>query len=316
MKIEDLRVNLAGISLSHPVMNAGGTCKRLEEVKEFVKSETAAVEVGSITIQPRIGNPGNVYFSDGFYSINSNGLPNPGLDYYKENLGEMIDLAHKAGKPLFLNIAAVNTIEEYKIILNALSEFSDIDLIILNCSCPNIWGVRQRKKIICYNVDQLSRLLKMIGGIKGIDNIKLGIKLSPILDYDLLERIRGLVNSSRMQVVITSNTVPYGLIMDNQFKPVLDKKTLGGIGGQALKPIALGQVYQLRSLLHQEISIIGVGGVQTGEDVTKFLKCGASAVQIATAYFGQTYPEVRGHNLKIFSDISYDYAILAGVEEE
>jgi dihydroorotate dehydrogenase (NAD+) catalytic subunit len=61
--------------------------------------------------------------------------------------------------------------------------------------------------------------------------------------------------------------------------------TTGGLSGPAIRPIALAMVYQcVRAVM---IPVIGVGGIQTLQDVLEFLIVGASAVQIGTAHFGQ-----------------------------
>lgn len=70
----ELQTEIAGISLEHPLMNAAGTCKTLEDVKKLSRSATAAVMVGSITMEPRDGNAGDIYWSEKMFSLNS--LPN------------------------------------------------------------------------------------------------------------------------------------------------------------------------------------------------------------------------------------------------
>jgi len=64
---------------------------------------------------------------------------------------------------------------------------------------------------------------------------------------------------------------------------------VGGMAGEALHPLALGNVYTLRRLLdkHQEvslrkISIVGVGGVTTKEAHVRMRRAGASVVACAT----------------------------------
>jgi dihydroorotate dehydrogenase (fumarate) len=64
---------------------------------------------------------------------------------------------------------------------------------------------------------------------------------------------------------------------------------LGGMAGEALHPLALGNVYTLRRLLDaheesslREISIIGVGGVTTRAAHVRMRRAGASVVACAT----------------------------------
>jgi dihydroorotate dehydrogenase (NAD+) catalytic subunit len=57
----------------------------------------------------------------------------------------------------------------------------------------------------------------------------------------------------------------------------------GGLSGPAIKPITLRLVWEVRKAVR--IPIIGLGGVETVEDVLDYLAVGASAVQVGTASF-------------------------------
>ena len=132
----------------------------------------------------------------------------------------------------------------------------------------------------------------------------LSVKLSPIPDPVLLKKIAVLINESEIIcAVTTSNTLPNVFAYADDGRPAIQSVTeLGGMGGSALKPIALGQVKQLRELLRDGIDIIGVGGIKTGKDVLDYLNAGASAVQIGTACFD------RGP--QIFGDVLTELAAL------
>ena len=65
-------------------------------------------------------------------------------------------------------------------------------------------------------------------------------------------------------------------------KPVLGNG-IGGLSGPAIKPLALRIVWQVAQAVRTPI--IGIGGIQSIDDVMDFLVCGATAVQIGTANF-------------------------------
>ena len=65
-------------------------------------------------------------------------------------------------------------------------------------------------------------------------------------------------------------------------KPILGN-VFGGLSGPAIKPVALRIVCQVAKAV--DVPIIGVGGIQSLDDVMEFLVAGASAVQIGTASF-------------------------------
>src|SRR5262249_24137900 len=56
----------------------------------------------------------------------------------------------------------------------------------------------------------------------------------------------------------------------------------GGYSSQAVKPIALRMVSQLAQALPHDISLSGIGGIETSHDAIEFLLLGASTIQICT----------------------------------
>jgi dihydroorotate dehydrogenase (NAD+) catalytic subunit len=57
----------------------------------------------------------------------------------------------------------------------------------------------------------------------------------------------------------------------------------GGLSGPAIKPITLRLVWETRKAV--KTPILGLGGVETVEDVLDYLAVGAGAVQVGTASF-------------------------------
>src|SRR5205814_6303360 len=56
----------------------------------------------------------------------------------------------------------------------------------------------------------------------------------------------------------------------------------GGYSSQAVKPIAMRMVSQLALALPKEVSISGIGGIETAHDEIEFMLLGSSTVQICT----------------------------------
>jgi dihydroorotate dehydrogenase (fumarate) len=102
--------------------------------------------------------------------------------------------------------------------------------------------------------------------------------------------------------VACSNTFPNALAFDPETsKPVISVKTgelvgLAGMGGEALRPIALGQVLQFAHLL-DGIDVVGVGGITCWQDVVDFQRAGAVAVQASTPYWN------AGEDPSVYGDI-------------
>ena len=70
------------------LMNAAGWIKTPEAVQEMARSAVTDITIGSFTIEPREGNPGNNFWYDpaSGTSLNSMGLPNQGLPYLEQHL--------------------------------------------------------------------------------------------------------------------------------------------------------------------------------------------------------------------------------------
>ncbi len=280
-----LQANLAGIRLEHPLMNAAGTCKLLEGregVKELVRSNTAAVMVGTITLKQREGNSGEVYWANEIFSLNSLGWPNPGSPYYRQHLSEMVSLAHDSGKPLFISVGGFNP-AEYAL-LTELAFQGGVDLVELDLSCPSIRDKDQQKRIPCFDPQSVEETLRCVEEKVGKE-AKLAVKLSPFSDPFALRKIAKVIGEFKVvKAVTTSNTFPNAFSFNENGKPqITPGDGLAGLGGPALKPIGLGQVVQLRSILPERVDIMGAGGVTTGQDILDYQRAGAVVVQIATA---------------------------------
>ncbi len=293
----ELQTSVAGILLEHPLMNGAGTCKLLdgpEGVKELARSNTAAVMVGTITLEQREGNSGEVYWANEMFSLNSLGWPNPGRTYYQKYLPTMVALSRDAGKPLFVNVGGFSP-DEYAVLAELVFE-RGADLVELDLSCASIWEKGQQRRIPCFDPQLVKEILRCVEEKVGSD-AKVAIKLSPFSDPFALSEVAKAIGEWKVVKAVTStNTFPNAFSYDEKGKPRL---TPGGgfvaLGGPAIKPIGLGQVKQLRNLLPSCIDIIGVGGITTGLDILDYQRAGAVAVQIATALLGR--------RLKVFDQL-------------
>ncbi|MBI5037559.1 MAG: dihydroorotate dehydrogenase [Candidatus Kerfeldbacteria bacterium] len=285
----DLFCTCLGLELEHPVMNAAGTCKHLDGdlgVQQFSRSATAMIMVGSATIESRLGNSGDVYYHDTYFSLNSIGLANPGIEYYRRNLPEMNQISHGVGKPLGFSIAGF-TPDEYAMMAKVAAE-AHVDLIELNLGCPNIWDGGKQKRIASFDPTMIAAILDAVTRQIGT-SCRLSVKLSPIADPYLLQQVGSCLSAYPIVKAITvCNTFPNALALKTNGQPEITPASgLGGLAGAALKPIALGQIHQLHTILGEQVSYIGVGGITTGADVRDFLHAGASCVQIATPIMNQ-----------------------------
>eukprot|EP00435_Cladocopium_sp_Y103_P018545 s3166_g4.t1 len=85
---------------------------------------------------------------------------------------------------------------------------------------------------------------------------------------------------------LSCNTLGSALAVDIATETTVlhPKGGFGGLGGQLVQHLALGNVRHLRSRLDASIHVVGCGGVATGEDAFAHILCGATAVQVATQH--------------------------------
>ncbi|MCI0560792.1 MAG: hypothetical protein MN733_20100, partial [Nitrososphaera sp.] len=213
------------------------------------------------------------------------GLTKWRLPYLRENLSEMVRIAHAAGKLLIVSIAEFSP-EGFGSLASAVYELGP-DLVELNLGCPNVWAEGTQKPIFSYDPDLVEAVLVMVEASIGKD-MAVAVKLSP-LPPSILDEVAAVIEFfSFVKVVVATNTWPNAFAWSKGKQAIDVGEGLAGMAGPALKPISLGVVKQLNSLFAHtgNIDLIGVGGISTQSDALDYFRIGpqVKAVQIATAY--------------------------------
>lgn len=284
------------------LMNAAGTCKTEEEVARFRTAPVSEVTLGSITVLPRAGNPGTNFWIDDTTgaSLNALGLPNPGLAYYRERLPRMTAAVRAAGKRLRVSLAGFS-VEDYRALARGVASF-DVDAVEINLSCPNVWDGADQKPVFALDPVLLDEICRETAAVLP-ERIALAVKLAPA-DPHLLKRVAAAIaRIGRLSEVVAVNTIPNAFVFDEAGRAAIGGNGLAGLGGRALKPVALGHVRQLRSLLPGRVAVVGVGGVFCGRDATDFFGAGAAGVQVGTACYA--------YGPGVFQDIVSEFLDLA-----
>ncbi|KPJ55787.1 dihydroorotate dehydrogenase [Parcubacteria bacterium DG_74_2] len=269
------KTKIAGIEFDSYIFNASGIKDgTFEELEEIGNSKSSAIMLKSCTIEPRKGNeePREVKLPFGYFQ--SEGLPNLG---YKKYL-EFIPKLKQYKKPIIASVVGFS-LEEYRVLVKAFQE-SEVDLIEINLSCPNI--VEQGLPII-YDFEKIKELLDKVSNL---GEKPIGLKLPAYLCYVLQEKMVDLIKQYNIPFIASINSVGNTLIIDPEKETTLIKpqRGFGGLSGDYIKPIALGNVRRFYELLKAQVSIIGVGGIKTGQDAFEFLLAGADAVQVGTTF--------------------------------
>ena len=268
-----LAVSAFGLNFPNPVGLAAGFDKNADVPDAMAKFGFGFVECGTVTPRPQAGNPLPRLFrlSEDGAVINRMGFNNGG------SLEAARNLECRKGKGIVgINIGAnkdsEDRIADYARGFAVLAPLADY--VTVNVSSPNTPGLRGLQ-----NREELTRLLdtmiaaRMKGGYKPIL-----LKIAPDLDAHGLDEIAQVVRASGIEGLIVSNTTIA--------RPPLKSAHAGETGGLSGKPLLAPSTLvlaQMHQRLGGAVTLIGVGGIASGEDAYAKIRAGASLVQLYTA---------------------------------
>ena len=263
-------VKIAGVEFKNPVMEASGTFGSGMEYSEFVDlSKLGAVVTKGVANVPWPGNPtpriAEVYGG----MLNAIGLQNPGIDVFCER---DIPFLKKYDTKIIVNVCGKTT-EDYIAVVERLSN-EPIDMMEINISCPNV-----KEGGIAFGQDPKA-VEAITKEVKKYAKQPVIMKLSPnVTDITVMAKAAEAGGADALSLI---NTLTGMKIDIHRQKFAIANKT-GGMSGPAVKPIAVRMVYQVANAVN--LPIIGMGGIQNGEDAVEFLMAGATAVSVGTANF-------------------------------
>ena len=117
-------------------------------------------------------------------------------------------------------------------------------------------------------------------------NNKISVLYNVLKKHNSAEMVFGkIIAKYPINFITCINSIANGLVIDTvkECPVIYPKSGFGGIGGNIVKPTALANVRQFYNLLSPKMSVIGCGGVLTGEDAFHHLLAGASAVSVGTS---------------------------------
>lgn len=265
-----LKVNINGVDFKNPVIAASGTFGFGAEYNNFYDvGILGGISSKGLTINPKEGNDGIRVYETPSGMMNSVGLNNPGIDAFIEReIPKMKEL-----KTNILANVGGGCYEDYAEAIEKLNN-TDIDIIELNISCPNVkcggmaYGI---KSDVAY---------EFVKEMKKLSKKPLMVKLSPNAENIVDMAIK--CEEAGADSVSLINTLKGFAIDIYKRKPVFNN-VYAGLSGPAVKPIALRMVHEVAKAV--EIPVIGLGGISTGMDAIEFIMAGASAIQIGTINF-------------------------------
>jgi dihydroorotate dehydrogenase (NAD+) catalytic subunit len=271
----DRSVDIAGLRLTHPVLNGSGTFDAIAARRAFGDAVLdrfpfSAFVSKTITPEPRAGNPPPRIYETPSGMINSIGLPNKGLEGFLSS-----DLPRLAELPVPLVVSVMGTSrEEFARLVEGVAGRDEVAALELNVSCPNV----ESGLIVG---EQPAETLALVRALRPLTAKPLIVKLTPnVADPGAVASAAGEGGADAVSLI---NTLKAVAIEPGGSEPWLGAGS-GGLSGPAVRAIALEQVRRV-SAAAPGLPVIGMGGIESGAHALEFLAAGATAVAVGTASF-------------------------------
>ncbi len=242
------------------------------------------VEIGTVTPRPQPGNPRPRLFRlpEAEAIINRMGFNNRGVD----------SLAHKVASSGYTGVLGINigknkdtpnerAVDDYLACLDAV--YAHARYVTVNISSPNTQNLRELQKDEA--LDALLSAIKLRQSELAQQHgkyVPVALKIAPDLDDAQIAAIAALLMMHRIDAVIATNTT---LARDAVAGlPYADEA--GGLSGAPVREASTRVIRALAHHLKNEVPIVGVGGILSGEDAQAKIDAGASLVQL---YSGLIY---------------------------
>ena len=262
----------------NPIGLAAGFDKNAMALDFLSQIGFGAVEVGTVTPKPQIGNDKKriLRLQQDKALINWMGFPSHGSEIVKKRLEKFRSHKNSNQSCVGVNIGKnketpnSKAIDDYVLLYKGFLELSDY--ITINISSPNTPGLRELQNPIFLN--ELFMELKKISGDKKLS--KLCVKLSPDLKKKDLESQLNVFKEFEVGAVIGTNTT-----IDHSY----DK---GGLSGTPLFKKSLSFLEKVTEQLKEsETMIIGCGGISSQSEIQKLQTLGINHFQIYTSFVYQ-----------------------------
>jgi dihydroorotate dehydrogenase (NAD+) catalytic subunit len=268
----DLSVKIGALRLRNPILAASGTFGYGLEFAHLIDlKRLGGFVTKGLSREPIEGAPAPRLYPTPSGLLNAVGLQNVGVRAF---VAEKLPALRKFDTAVIANVFGY-TLEDYVEVIRILEDAEGLAGYELNISCPNV-----KKGGMQFGNDP-TQVSEVVGAArKAAAKRPLWVKLSPLVtDIGLIARAAEEAGADALTV---ANTYPAMAIDFRTGQSRLGNST-GGLSGPAIKPITLKLVWETKRAV--KTPIIGLGGIETVEDVLDYLAVGASAVQVGTASF-------------------------------
>ena len=277
-------VTVFGIRFPNRVGLAAGLDKNADYIDALGALGFGFIEVGTITPRPQSGNPQPRLFravaQHGI--VNRMGFNNLGVEHLVQRIRQRtysgvlgVNIGKNATTPV------ENALDDYLSCLNAV--YADCDYITVNLSSPNTPGLRDLqfgeplKRLLSGLKDRQQQLQAQYGSYK-----PLLVKIAPDLAEDDIEDIANTFLQLQIDGVIATNTT----IDKSSLAGTGFENEAGGLSGAPVYKKSTAVLKYLSERLAGKIPLVGVGGIESGEQARSKTVAGAALVQL---YSGLIY---------------------------
>jgi dihydroorotate dehydrogenase (NAD+) catalytic subunit len=268
----DLSVAIGALRFRNPIIAASGTFGYGLEFAHLVNmNRLGGLVTKGLSLQPIDGAPAPRLCETPSGMLNAVGLQNVGVRAFVE---KKLPALRKFDVPVIANIFGY-CLEDYVEVIRNLEDADGLAGYELNISCPNV-----KKGGLQFGNDPAAAAEVTRAARKASAKRPLWMKLSPLVaDIGLMSKA---VAAEGADALTVANTYP-AMAVDHRTRMSRLGNLTGGLSGPAIKPITLRLVWEACKAV--EIPVLGLGGIETANDVLDYILMGATAVQVGTASF-------------------------------
>lgn len=273
---------VAGLTFKNPIGLAAGFDKNAEYIELMDLLGFGFVEIGTVTPLAQDGNPQPRLFRlpKDEALINRMGFNNEGVDAAVERLKKIKDKSIIIGGNIGKNKVTPNenAVDDYVICFNKL--FPYVDYFVINVSSPNTPGLR--------SLQDPEALTIIFEALQKLNNAQVApkplfVKIAPDMELSAVGEITELAIKHDLSGIIATNTTISRADLQTSGSTI-ESIGNGGLSGQPVKDRATEVVAHIKSVAGDQLAIIGVGGIQNGQQAAEKFKAGADLVQVYTGF--------------------------------
>jgi dihydroorotate dehydrogenase len=272
-------VRVLGRTFPNPLGLAAGFDKNAECIPALGALGFGHIEVGTVTPRPQPGNPRPRLFrlTDDSALINRLGFPSEGMDAVADRLAKLKNHRHRPVLGISLgknkDTPLLDAHADYTAVLRKIAPHADF--FVVNVSSPNTPDLRKLQTRE-YLDDLLARL---DAARRESGNAPLLVKISPDLSWGDIDTVTDLALVHGLEGIIATNTT----IERPNLHSAVHTET-GGLSGVPLRARSTEIVRRVYQRSEGKLTVIGVGGIFTGDDAWEKIRAGASLVQAYTGF--------------------------------